>query len=534
MWGEISVGRRLRGRHGTAAIAASLICCSAAQAIPAPSDPLYPQQVAAGGALAVMRHPQAMAAIGTTPLQEVLVTNLDTGVDLVHPDLASRLATVPAGTPAPTVYGQPPSDPATVPAGGSKGWDLIGFADQPQDGSVKPDADPTDPPGHTGHGTAVAGLMMQAWNNGVGGAGIAPNARLLPIRSCWDYDDCFGSVQADAVPWIAARGVRVVSMSWLSGPPGPDGHWGDGLDTAIAAASNTLFIGIPSGNGGAALAPDDRRPCGDPSPNVLCVSTSAPDDGLDCGEYSPTMVDFAVPTNNNITTLNGGATTTTGCATSFASPTAAGAATVLFGLDPSATPAQVKAALIDSARPAAAWQGRAVSGGVLDLDAAVRLFAQRRGITLASDPTPVIITEPDRPGGGGGGTDRTVPVLSGLSLGRTSFTRGRATTLRITLSEPAALVMSLKRGVKGRRSRGGTCVSPGRAPRRARSCTRYVRVPAVHLPSAPAGTSRVPFRGRRDDGKALSTGRYKATIVAVDAAGNRSAAGRLTFTITAP
>lgn len=518
------------GARGVLAmVGVTLGWCATAQAIPAPNDPQYPQQIASGGALSVLREPQALATLGTTPLAEVLVTSLDTGLDLTHPDLAGRVATVAEGTPAPTVYGQPPTNPAVVPAGGSKGWDLIGFPDQPQDGSVQPDPDPTDPAGKTGHGTAVTGIMAAGFNNGVGGAGIAPNARILPIRSCWDFDNCFGSIQADAVPWAVARGVRVFSMSWLQGPPAQDGTWGDGLDAAIHAAPNALFVAIPSGNGGAADAGTDRRPCGDPSPNILCVSTSAPDDGLDCGEYNATMVDLAVPTQNNVTTVNGGGQTTTGCATSYAAPTAAGAAAVLFGLDPSASASDVRAALVDSARPAAAWQGRSVSGGILDLNAAVKLFAQRRGIALKSDA--VVIVEPDRPGGGGGG-DTVKPTFSKLSLSRTTIRRGRSASLTVTVSEPSGLVMSLKRGVSGRRSRSGTCVKPSSAPRRARRCTRYVTGPLVHLPAVGAGTTKLTFRARNDAGTALSTGKYKASVVAIDAAGNRSAALRLTFTIT--
>src|SRR5262249_6838848 len=85
------------------------------------------------------------------------------------------------------------------------------------------------------------------------------------------------------------------------------------------------------------------------------------------------------------------------CATSFAAPTAAGAAAVLFGLDPTATPAVVKQALIDSARPVASWAGKSVSGGVLDLDAAVKLFAERRRITLHSTPPPAATPAPPVP-----------------------------------------------------------------------------------------------------------------------------------------
>ena len=319
----------------------------------------------------------------------MLVTNLDTGLDLDHPEFSGRLATVAAGTPAPLSFGSPPPPPTTVPAGGSPGWDLLGTLTESL--VLAPDPDPTDPVGQTSHGTAVAGILGAAFNNGVGGVGVAPNARFLAIRSCWDDDDCFQSIQADAVDWAVARGVRVFSMSWLA----TKDDYETSFKPSVAAASNALFVAIPGGNGeGGQLADLDRRPCGDPASNILCVSTSSPTDGQDCGEYNPTMVDLAVPTQNNITTTNGGGTGPTGCATSFAAPMAAGAAAVLFGLDPTATPAVVKQALIDSARPVAAWAGKSVSGGVLDLDAAVRLFAQRRGIALQSATPPITTPAP--------------------------------------------------------------------------------------------------------------------------------------------
>ncbi|WP_354699882.1 protease [Paraconexibacter sp. AEG42_29] len=378
-------GRRLR-RAGlaTAALLAGT-ATAVAMAIAPPNDPDYGKQTAAGGALAIIKHPEALRTIGKTPLADVLVTALDTGLDLDHPEFAGRLATVPAGTPAPKVYGSPPTDPAVVPPGGSSGWDLIGTL-EPGDSTLKPDADPTDPVGRTSHGTAVSGVLGAATGNGVGGAGVAPNARFLALRTCWDDDNCYQSIQADATTWAVDRGVRVVSMSWLSSPVGGDGRWGDGFDTVIKQSTNALFVAIPGGNGdGGKLADADRRPCGDPAANILCVTTSSPGDGLDCGEVNPAIVDLAVPTQNSVTAANGGGTQATGCATSYAAPVAAGAAAVLFGLDPKATPVDVKNALVDSARKVPAFAGKTVSGGVLDLDAAVKLFAQRRGITLVPD-----------------------------------------------------------------------------------------------------------------------------------------------------
>jgi hypothetical protein len=132
-------------------------------------------------------------------------------------------------------------------------------------------------------------------------------------------------------------------------------------------------VTIPSGNGGAFDAdPTNPFPCNANLANVICVSTSAPDDGLDCGAYGPETVDVAAPTQNSVTTQNSGGFQPTGCATSYAAPTVAGVAAILFGMRPNATPAEVKQAIISTARPAGAWQGRSVSGGIVDAAAAVQ------------------------------------------------------------------------------------------------------------------------------------------------------------------
>jgi hypothetical protein len=290
-----------------------------------------------------MRVPQAVQLLGRLPA-DVPVLVADTGLDLDHPDLAPRLL----GPPGP-------------------GSDLIGTMAPP---ITAPDSDPSDPPGGSGHGTAVAGVLGAAWNNGVGGAGVAPNASLIPMRTCWDGDQCYQYIQADAFSRaIDQYGARVVSMSWLVGAPEAD------FVAAIASHPNTLFVSIPSGNGGATDAEPDaaeRAPCSLDLPNVLCVTTSSPSDGLSCGDYGATLVDLAVPTENSVTTLNGGGFGPTGCATSYAAPTAAGLATILFGYAPNATPAQVRAAIIAGARRVPAWQGKSVSGGIADAVGAVQ------------------------------------------------------------------------------------------------------------------------------------------------------------------
>lgn len=366
--------RRLHITGLLAAFAAAAALPSSAVAA-APTDP----QAASQQPLQLMHVGQALDQIAR-PLADVPVLVADTGLDLDHPDIAPRLYSLPAPVAAPNPDGVP--DPGTVQAGRA-GWDLIG--NDNHHGRLKPDDDPNIPEGSSDHGTLVAGLLGGAWNNGQGGAGVAPNARFVPLRTCWDNDECFQYVQGAAIDWAAERGIRVASFSWLSGPIE------DSLRNAIVNHPEVLFVTIPSGNAPVAEdadAGETPMPCGLDAANVLCVSTSAPDDGLDCGAFGARSVDVAVPTQNSITTVNGGGFGPTGCATSFAAPTAAGLATILFGIDPTARPADVRSAIVDSARRSPAWAGKSVSGGVADAAAAVALFQQRRGIAAATPRAP--------------------------------------------------------------------------------------------------------------------------------------------------
>lgn len=431
---------RVLARATAAIVAGALLACTSALAIPAPNDPDYVQQTASGGALAVISYPQALHDVGATPLLDVRVAALDTGVDLTHPDLASRLVTFTAPVTVAPFAGDGSDNGGTAPAG-AHGWNFLGSwtdGDYADLYGAPGNADPSDPSnaeGSTGHGTAVTGIMAAAFNNGRGGVGVAPNARILAIRSCWDYDNCPGYVEPQAMQFAAQQGVRVVSMSWNMDQNTFDTG---GSKAAIEASQNTLFVALAGGNGGPALLPDTQRPCGlsASEPNVICVSTSSPTGGLDCGAYSPTIVDLAVPTEANVTTVNGGSFARTGCATSYASPTLAGAAAILFGLDPTATPAEVKAALIASAHPSAAWSGKSVSGGVLDLDAAVKLFAQRRRITLVPDANV---------GGRPGPPSCTLtPVSNRVLLARHHGSRATlgSLTLRVRCNQAARVILT--------------------------------------------------------------------------------------------
>ena len=124
------------------------------------------------------------AAHALTQGEQVTIAIIDTGVDVDHEEFASA-----------------------------------GKVVAPHD-ATSGDDDPRPLPGES-HGTACAGV---ACADGVAGAtGVAPRARLLPIRMVSQL----GSQQeANAFFWAASHGADVISCSW--GPV--DGRWFDPAD----------------------------------------------------------------------------------------------------------------------------------------------------------------------------------------------------------------------------------------------------------------------------------------------------------------
>jgi subtilisin family serine protease len=85
------------------------------------------------------------------------------------------------------------------------------------------------------HGTAVAGLVAARADNGIGIVGIAPEARLLALRACWEASAsqtlCNSLSLAKALSFAIERRAEVINMS-LSGPT--DLLLGRLIDVALA------------------------------------------------------------------------------------------------------------------------------------------------------------------------------------------------------------------------------------------------------------------------------------------------------------
>lgn len=104
----------------------------------------------------------------------------------------------------------------------------------------------------------------------------------------------------------------------------------------------------------------------------------------------------------------------------------------------------------------------------------------------------------------------------------------RGTTFHYSLSEAARVVFTIERASKGRKV-GKKCRKQTKRNRTRGRCTRDSKVGSFAAQGA-AGKNAKKFSGRIGR-KLLRKGRHRAILVATDAAGNRSAARRVSFTV---
>jgi len=102
------------------------------------------------------------------------------------------------------------------------------------------------------HGTAVAGIIAALEGNGIGIAGVAPQARLLALRACWQQDAaasaCSSFTLARALQFAIDARAQVINMS-LSGPQ--DRLLSRLIDAALARGISIVgAIDAKAGDGG--------------------------------------------------------------------------------------------------------------------------------------------------------------------------------------------------------------------------------------------------------------------------------------------
>jgi subtilisin family serine protease len=317
----------------------------------------------AGAADADIDGPEAWA-LGATGAG-VKVAVVDTGIGLAHSDLASQLATNPGET-----GGGKESNGADDDRNGLvddwRGWDWVNADNVPEDGN--------------GHGTHVAGTIAAA-QDATGISGVAPDARIMPLRVLGADGSGSSSAVANAFAYAGDLGIPVVNASL--GSSGMSRAQRD----AVAAHPNTLYV-VAAGNDAQNNDATPSYPCALPQANIVCVgATDNTDAQASFSNYGLTTVDLFAPGVSIISDYGiNGTSHVYMSGTSMATPHAAGVVALLRQAGPGLSAAQVKQALLGAADPVPSLAGRSVTGARLNAEGAVRATLALAGrSTVAPD-----------------------------------------------------------------------------------------------------------------------------------------------------
>src|SRR5688500_11316677 len=205
-----------------------------------PSDPLYPRRIVLSRALlavvaalvaaspAVAADPRrgeqwglemvkAQEAWPTSTGVGAVVAVIDTGVRRDHPDLGGRLL---------------------------DGFDFVG------DDPIETGDEDSDPEDGNGHGTHVTGIAVANRDNDEGITGVAPGARVLPLRVLDDNGEGFADDTIKAIDYAIKSHVHVINLSLgdfvpLQSTLFPDAEYEAALQRAVDAG---IVVVLAAGN----------------------------------------------------------------------------------------------------------------------------------------------------------------------------------------------------------------------------------------------------------------------------------------------
>jgi serine protease len=217
------------------------------------------------------------------------------------------------------------------------------------------------------HGTGMAGIVAAIRDNGIGISGVAPDAKIVPVRAssmCGADDDDL----ADAILWASGEPVegittpnanpaRIINISLgksQSCEPNSD------IQKAINAANlRGAAVFVAAGNESADVSSFFPANCD----NVIAVAASGPDGNLSSRSNFGDLIDITAPggdpnTGGIISTVNAGQNGPIAGndyafhdGTSLAAPHAAAVGALVLSQNPHLTPSSLEDLLKDSSRP---------------------------------------------------------------------------------------------------------------------------------------------------------------------------------------
>jgi len=242
----------------------------------------------------------------------VKIAVVDTGADLAHPDLQANLL---------------------------PGYNFGDSNAKPQD--------------QLGHGTRVTGIVAGIRGNALGASGLAPLAKIVPVKINVGGSGTFDSATlAQSIDYATPQGAKVINLSLTVDQDTQT------VTLAIqrAQAAGIIVVAATGNDGGPVEFPATL-------PNVIAVAATNQDGTLASYSSTGAGVTLAAPGTGIFTTLLGGATGIGGSGTSYSAPMVTATVANMLAVEPRLSPQRLIAQLQATTRPV---QGSLQTYGILD------------------------------------------------------------------------------------------------------------------------------------------------------------------------
>lgn len=319
----------------------------------APNDPAWPSQWQAG----MMGVPGAWD-LSTGNGQTIAI--VDSGIDLSNGDLTSRLTLSTE-----VLNGR--DDDGDGYVDNTVGWDFVAGDRSPAD--------------ENGHGTHVSSIAAARAFDGYALAGMAPGARILPLRALDKNKYGTYSNIGRAMSYAVSHGARIVNLSIAGTSPSTY------LEGIIRSSPGVVFVAA-AGNAGSDL--DSTRnayPCLIDAANVLCVAAGDANGTMPAWTNRGARSVDLVAGGQSVPGYIPGGAVQNWSGTSQAAPQVSAAAAMLLARVPQLTGEQAAAQIKRSARRLPGIAGRVSDGWV---DAAAALAQAGSGRAPAAREAPYL------------------------------------------------------------------------------------------------------------------------------------------------
>ena len=288
--------------------------------------------------------------------KNIVVGDIDTGIDYNHPDLINNLWSNPKEIP-----GNAKDDDNNGYVDDMIGWDFRDKDSRPFDDNA--------------HGSHTAGTIGATGGNGVGVSGVSQKVSIMALRFLGGANGSGTSEDAiSAVQYATANGARLTSNSWGGG------GFSQALFDAIKEASDKgiLFVAA-AGNSRSNNDSTPSYPASYELPNIISIAATDSNDSLaSFSNFGVKSVDIAAPGVDILSTVPGKEYKKFS-GTSMATPHVSGAAALLLAAYPKMQAVELKALLLESVDKVPALSSSVATSGRLNIAKAFQMARAKFG-----------------------------------------------------------------------------------------------------------------------------------------------------------